>query len=69
MDWQMENQARRFINLVDEFYDRGVKLFISAAVLPLDLYQGEKLKFEFKRTVSRLQEMQSHEYLERPHLP
>jgi len=69
MDWQMENQARRFINLVDEFYDRGVKLFISAAAPPLDLYQGEKLKFEFKRTVSRLQEMQSHEYLERPHVP
>ena len=69
MDWQMENQARRFINLVDEFYDRGVKLILSAATSPLELYQGEKLKFEFQRTVSRLQEMQSHEYLERPHLP
>ena len=69
MDWQMENQARRFINMVDEFYDRGVKLILSAATSPLELYQGEKLKFEFQRTVSRLQEMQSHEYLERPHLP
>ena len=69
MDWQMENQARRFINMVDEFYDRGVKLILSAATSPLALYQGEKLKFEFQRTVSRLQEMQSHEYLERPHLP
>lgn len=69
MNWQMENQARRFINLVDEFYDRGVKLILSAATSPLELYQGEKLKFEFQRTVSRLQEMQSHEYLERPHLP
>ncbi len=69
MDWQMENQARRFINLVDEFYDRGVKLILSAATSPLELYQGEKLKFEFQRTVGRLQEMQSHEYLERPHLP
>jgi len=69
MDWQMENQARRFVNLVDEFYDRGVKLFLSAAVPVLELYTGEKLKFEFQRTVSRLQEMQSHEYLERPHLP
>ena len=69
MDWQMENQARRFINLVDEFYDRGVKLILSAATSPLELYQGAKLKFEFQRTVSRLQEMQSHEYLERPHLP
>ena len=69
MDWQMENQARRFINLVDEFYDRSVKLILSAAVPLLALYTGEKLKFEFQRTVSRLQEMQSHEYLERPHLP
>lgn len=69
MDWQMDNQARRFINLVDEFYDRGVKLALSAAAPPLELYRGEKLKFEFQRTVSRLQEMQSHEYLERPHLP
>ena len=69
MDWQMENQARRFVNLVDEFYDRGVKLFLSAAAPVLELYAGEKLKFEFRRTVSRLQEMQSHEYLERPHLP
>lgn len=69
MDWQMENQARRLINLVDEFYDRGVKLILSAAAPPLELYRGERLKFEFQRTVSRLQEMQSHEYLERPHLP
>jgi cell division protein ZapE len=69
MDWQMENQARRFVNLVDEFYDRGVKLILSAAAPVLELYRGEKLKFEFQRTVSRLQEMQSHEYLERPHLP
>jgi cell division protein ZapE len=38
MDWQMENQARRLINLVDEFYDRGVKLILSAAAPPLELY-------------------------------
>ncbi len=69
MDWQMENQARRFVNLVDEFYDRSVKLIVSAAAPPLELYTGQKLKFEFQRTVSRLQEMQSHEYLERPHVP
>ena len=64
-----DDMARRFINLVDEFYDRGVKLILSAAAPVLELYTGEKLKFEFQRTVSRLQEMQSHEYLERPHLP
>lgn len=69
MDWRMENQARRFINLVDEFYDRGVNLVLSAAAPILELYEGEKLKFEFQRTMSRLQEMQSHDYLERPHLP
>jgi cell division protein ZapE len=65
----LEDESRRFINLVDEFYDRNVKLILSAAV-PLErLYQGEKLKFEFQRTASRLREMQSHQYLERPHLP
>ncbi len=69
MDWQMENQARRFVNLVDEFYDRSVKLIVSAAAPLHELYTGQKLKFEFQRTVSRLQEMQSHEYLERPHVP
>ena len=66
---ELENQARRFIALVDEFYDRNVNLILSAEV-PLDeLYSGEKLAFEFKRTTSRLEEMQSHEYLARPHLP
>jgi cell division protein ZapE len=58
-----EDPARRFIHLVDEFYDRNVKLCLCAAV-PLDqLYQGEKLRFEFARTRSRLTEMQSAEYL------
>jgi cell division protein ZapE len=63
------NQARRFIALVDEFYDRNVKLILSAAG-PVDaLYRGGKLAFEFRRTRSRLEEMQSHDYLARPHLP
>ena len=69
MDWQMENQARRFLNLVDAFYDRNVKLIVSAAAPVLELYQGAKLKFEYQRTTSRLQEMQSHDYLAREHLP
>ena len=61
--------ARRFITLVDEFYDRNVKLIISASC-PLDkIYTGERLAFEFQRTYSRLVEMQGHEYLARPHLP
>ena len=63
------DEARRFINLVDEFYDRNVKLLISAE-MPIDeIYHGERLSFEFRRTASRLTEMQSHDYLARPHLP
>jgi cell division protein ZapE len=64
-----EDAARRFINLVDEFYDRGVKLIIAADVAQAELYAGEKSRFEFQRTQSRLTEMQSQEYLARPHLP
>ena len=64
---EQENQARRFISLVDEFYDRGVKLIISAAAPVHELYAGTRLKFEFERTQSRLIEMQSQAYLARPH--
>ncbi|WP_339899759.1 cell division protein ZapE [uncultured Gilvimarinus sp.] len=64
-----DDQARRFINLVDEFYDRGVKLVVSAAAPLSDLYAGGRLEFEFGRTESRLLEMQSHEYLAREHQP
>jgi len=63
------DQARRFINLVDIFYDRHVTLLISAQ-MPLEkLYEGTQLQFEFKRTQSRLQEMQSKQYLALEHLP
>jgi cell division protein ZapE len=64
---QQDNAARRFIALVDEFYDQGVKLALSAAAAPPDLYRGERLQFEFRRTASRLIEMQSEDYLARPH--
>jgi cell division protein ZapE len=66
---EREDQARRFINLVDEFYDRSVKLLISAEKPLNELYSGNRLRFEFDRTVSRLLEMQSNEYLSRPHKP
>lgn len=62
-----DNAARRFISVIDEFYDRGVNVVLSAAAQPPDLYKGEKLKFEFQRTSSRLIEMQSKEYLARAH--
>jgi cell division protein ZapE len=64
-----ENEARRFIALVDEFYDRNVKLVVAAAAAPDQLYAGERLRFEFDRTRSRLAEMQTHAYLARPHRP
>ncbi len=67
MDTLREDEARRFIALVDELYDRCVKLVISAAAPPTQLYRGERLLLEFQRTVSRLTEMQSEEYLAREH--
>ncbi|MFI0471500.1 cell division protein ZapE [Halomonas sp. HMF6819] len=69
MSAKTEDQARRFINMVDEFYDRGVKLLMSAEVAVESLYTDGKLAFEFQRTLSRLQEMQSQEYLALAHKP
>ena len=65
----MESEARRFIALVDEFYERHVKLVVSAAVPLYEVYQGERLKLEFQRCLSRPQEMQSEEYPKRKHMP
>jgi cell division protein ZapE len=67
MDRLREDQARRFINLVDVFYDHNVKLIASAEVKATELYQGSRVEFEFRRTISRLQEMQSHDYLALSH--
>ncbi|MDF9721368.1 cell division protein ZapE [Serratia marcescens] len=64
-----ENTARRFLALVDEFYERHIKLVIGAEASMFEIYQGVQLKFEFQRCLSRLQEMQSEEYLKLPHLP
>ena len=63
------DRAQRLIALVDEFYDRNVNLIVSAAATPSGLYAEGRKRFEFERTVSRLQEMQSREYLARTHLP
>ena len=64
-----EDQARRFISLIDEFYDRNVKMLLAAAAPLSALYQGERLTAEFERTRSRITEMQGDEYLHRTHRP
>jgi cell division protein ZapE len=64
-----ENAARRFIAAIDEFYDRGVKIVVSAAAPPPELYRGERLKLEFQRAASRLVEMQTQHYLACQHHP
>ena len=69
LDAHHEDEARRFIALVDELYDRNVNLIVSAAAAPAELYRGERLTQQFERTVSRLSEMQSEEYLAREHRP
>ncbi len=66
-DEAAENAARRFISLVDELYDRNVNLVVSAVAPPTELYKGEKQRFEFQRTASRLAEMQSEQYLSKAH--
>jgi cell division protein ZapE len=69
LDSDHENEARRFIALVDELYDHHVNLIISAEAAPDELYRGERLTKQFERTVSRLTEMQSEEYLASEHIP
>ena len=64
-----EDPALRFVQLVDEFYDRHVNLLLSAAADPFSLYQGRRHEREFERTSSRLVEMRSAEYLAREHRP
>lgn len=66
---QRDDAAQRFIHLVDEFYDRRVKLVLSAEEAPAALYRSGRLRAQFERTRSRLIEMQSLEYLALPHQP
>jgi cell division protein ZapE len=68
MGTNVDDIARRFIAMVDEFYERKVNLIISSEVPIEKLYSGGKLSFEFQRCLSRLQEMQSRTYLATPHI-
>ncbi|NML14267.1 cell division protein ZapE [Azohydromonas caseinilytica] len=67
MPVRMASEARRFTWLVDVLYDRRCKFIVSAAVPPEQLYTDGPLAHEFPRTVSRLNEMQSREFLELEH--
>ena len=62
------DEARRFIVLVDTLYDHRVKLIASADATPDQLYERGKNAGMFERTASRLDEMQSADWLEQPHL-
>ncbi|MDZ7753131.1 MAG: cell division protein ZapE [Gammaproteobacteria bacterium] len=66
---RLDAAAKRFIHLVDTFYDHGVKLVVWAAAPPAELYRGRHQRKEFERTASRLLEMASHTYLAAPHRP
>ncbi len=61
------NEAARFVTLIDALYEHKVKLFVTAAAEPEQLYQAGDGAFEFERTVSRLKEMQSRDYLASGH--
>ena len=67
LDATQDDCARRFISMIDIFYDHKVKIVISAAAEPDKLYCGERLAFEFQRTASRLNEMQTAQYLSKEH--
>ena len=65
----MDDAVRRFIALIDEFYERKVKLYLSSEIPLTSLYIEGSLSFEFERARSRLTEMASVDYFQLPHSP
>ena len=65
---EQRDQARRFVTLIDALYEHRVNVVIAAAAPPERLYPSGDGSFDFERTISRLNEMQSVDYLARPHL-
>lgn len=65
LGYDRRNEAKRLMTLIDALYDTGTKLIVSAEAPPEKLYRGHDHAFEFVRTVSRLNEMQSRAYLEK----
>jgi cell division protein ZapE len=63
--YDRRNEAKRLMTLVDALYDSGTRLVVTADAPPEKLYFGHDHEFEFQRTISRLLEMQSHEWLEK----
>ena len=64
MDSSLDDAARRFINMIDTFYDMHINIVVSAAAQPEKIYSGKKLKFEFDRAISRINEMQTTKYID-----
>lgn len=67
MNEEYDSAAKRFIHFIDALYDHNVKFICSAEAQPDKLYEGKRLAFAFDRTISRLTEMQTKNYLALPH--
>jgi len=67
MGREMRNEAARFVTLIDALYEHKVKLLAAADAEPEGLYPSGEGSFEFQRTISRLEEMRSAEYLAKGH--
>ena len=63
MDQSKRNELKRLMNLIDVLYENHIRVIMSAAVAPENLYSGKDHAYEFERTISRLKEMQSEDYL------